>query len=65
MTTAINIYATSVTVIHDGSEGIAMTIGGIDPSQVAQEFSMDELLDIYDVSDINTYLTKRIEDERL
>jgi hypothetical protein len=42
-----------------------MTIGGIDPSQVAQEFSMDELLDIYDVSDINTYLTKRIEDERL
>lgn len=63
MTTAINIYATSSRTISDGTNGLNVTVGGIDPSQVAKEFALSELLDAFDVSDIQDYLTKRMEDD--
>lgn len=60
-TTDIQFYASRVNInISDDS----VNAFGVDTANVIANFSLSEVLDCYDVSEIQDYLTKRIEDDK-
>lgn len=57
-TTVIGIYADKAVTQSSGT-CISLALSGIDTAQVIAEFHRDEVLDCYDVADIQTYLDER------
>ena len=61
MTNSIQVYANIVNTISE-PEHLSVFMTGIDPSQVLAEFSDEEKLESMDLSSIEGYLRKRLEE---
>ncbi len=58
----LQIYCKRVIVEADSADSNLVTLEGFDLSEVTSQFTVAELLDCLELSDIHSYVTSRVED---
>lgn len=63
MSSTVQVYTSGIDVEPDGKDALLVTIDDVDASDFTSEFSMDEVLSTYELSEVHDWVVARLSDE--
>ena len=63
MSSTIQVYTSGIDVEPDGKDGLLVTLDDVDANDFTSEFTLDEVLSTYELSEVHDWVVARLKDE--